>query len=94
MDYYLWEFSPEKSDVWKSIGWSALMALLLMMSTSENVLSRITIPNKFVLGMVGRLRTYLLAWGVVNYWRAVVSFSFILYLLVLSAAVYCSTLSM
>lgn len=71
LDYYFWEFSPEASDVWKSIGYSTLMALILMVATSETAFSFIMIDNQVILGLVGRLRTYVLAWGVVNYWRAV-----------------------
>ena len=71
MDFYLWEFSPENSDVWKSIGYSTIIALLLMGVTSETAFSFVRIDNQVLLGVVGRLRTYVLAWGVVNYWRAV-----------------------
>jgi len=71
MDFYLWKFSPEKADVWTSIGWSALMAIGFMLVASETVFAFITTENTLVLALLGRLRTYVLAWGVVNYWRAV-----------------------
>jgi len=71
MDYYLWKFSPEPIDVHKSIAWSLIIGLVLMFITSETVFAFIKIKNQFVLAMLGRLRTYILAWGVVNYWRAV-----------------------
>jgi Fuseless len=70
LDFYLWNFSIEKHDVWLSIAWSAIIALVLMFLTSETVFSFIVIENKHVLGLLGRLRTYVLAWGVVNFWRA------------------------
>lgn len=71
MDFYLWRFSPETHDVWLSIAWSSIIGLGLMFLTSETVFAFVHIENHIVLGLLGRLRTYLLAWGVVNFWRAV-----------------------
>ena len=42
-----------------------------MFLTSETVFAFIHVKNRIVLALLGRLRTYLLAWGVVNFWRAV-----------------------
>jgi hypothetical protein len=72
MDYYLWQFSPETHDVWLSLAWSTIISLVLLFITSETVFSFIKIPNQpVVLGVLGRVRTYLMGWGIVNYWRVV-----------------------
>jgi hypothetical protein len=71
MDYYLWGFSPEPKDVQLSIAWSTIIGLGLMFLTSETLFAHVKINNAFLRSLLGRLRTYVLAWGVVNFWRAV-----------------------
>jgi Fuseless len=70
LDFYLWKFSPENSAVWASVGWSTLIALIFLFVSSETVFTRIKLDTS-LLGPLGRLRTYIAAWGIVNYWRAV-----------------------
>ena len=71
LDYYLWGFSSERHDFSLSLVWSFIIALCLMVPTSETVFAFVTVKNPVVLGLLGRLRTWLLAWGTVNMWRVV-----------------------
>lgn len=71
MDFYLYGFSPEARDVHLSIAWSTIIGLGFMVMTSETIFAFIKVKNKIILALLGRLRTYLLAWGAVNFWRAV-----------------------
>eukprot|EP00522_Entomoneis_paludosa_P006740 CAMPEP_0172460448 /NCGR_PEP_ID=MMETSP1065-20121228/36916_1 /TAXON_ID=265537 /ORGANISM="Amphiprora paludosa, Strain CCMP125" /LENGTH=419 /DNA_ID=CAMNT_0013215471 /DNA_START=80 /DNA_END=1339 /DNA_ORIENTATION=+ len=71
MDYYLWGFSLSDQDVHHSIGWSFLIGVVLIFLTSETVFAQIKVRNEILDGALNRLRTYLLAWGTVNYWRMV-----------------------
>jgi hypothetical protein len=70
-DYYLWGFSPERQDLSLSLVWSFIIAFGLMFPTSETVFAFVTVKNPLALGLLGRLRTWLLAWGTVNLWRVV-----------------------
>jgi hypothetical protein len=71
MDYYLWGFSPEAQDLHNSLAWSFIIAVVLMVLTSETVFAFVSIENPTVLGLLSRFRTWLLAWGLVNFWRVV-----------------------
>jgi Fuseless len=70
LDFYLWQFSPEVSQVWVSVGWSSLVAVIFLFLTSETVFANIRVEH-YWLGTLGRLRTYIQAWGIVNFWRAI-----------------------
>jgi hypothetical protein len=71
MDFYLWGFSPVPQDLYNSMAWSFIIAVCLLVPTSETVFAYVTIENPTVLGLLGRFRTWLLAWGIVNFWRVV-----------------------
>jgi hypothetical protein len=71
MDFYLWGFSSEQQDLSNSLAYSFIIAVCLLVPTSETVFAYVTIENPTVLGLLGRLRTWLMAWGIVNFWRVV-----------------------
>jgi hypothetical protein len=74
LDYYFWGFNASDRDVHISILWSILMFVLCIWLTSEPVVGifdKKIGENKLLLGMLGRFRTYVLAWGTVSFWRCV-----------------------
>ena len=73
LDNYLWGFVPESTLIHNSILWGFLLAVAFIGITSEPVFARLTkkMNNRHVLGAAGRLRTYILAWGNVSFWRCV-----------------------
>lgn len=79
LDYYLWGFSLDPHKLHLSLLWNFLLAAGLMVITSDPVFNRISSikcihPEKYPLlplKLLSRLRTYLLAWGTVNFWRVV-----------------------
>ena len=72
LDNYLWGFTASDRDVHFSILWSIIMFLICIWLTSEPVVGLVDSGlggNKFLLGMLGRVRAYVLAWGTVSLWR-------------------------
>lgn len=47
-----------------------LLGLSFLFVTSETVFANLKVAHS-LLGLLGRLRTFVLAWGIVNYWRAI-----------------------
>jgi hypothetical protein len=71
LDYYLYGFSPNSHDVHFSILWSSIVGVSFLIVCSETIFAYIRVRNTVVLLLLGRLRTFILAWGTVNFWRAV-----------------------
>lgn len=74
LDYYFWGFTDSDHDVQLSMLWSIIMFGLCIWLTSEpivGILDRKFRPNMFLLGMLSRLRTYVVAWGTVSFWRCI-----------------------
>jgi hypothetical protein len=72
LDNYFWGFTDSYHQVRLSIVWSMLLFILCIWLTSEPVVGmadRRLGNNKFLLGLLGRIRTYVLAWGTVSFWR-------------------------
>lgn len=70
LDHYFWGFTLEAQDVWYSTLWGIIFALICFVITSEPIFGFIDskIANHYILGLIGRLRTWILAWGTVLYW--------------------------
>jgi Fuseless len=77
MDYYLWGLTTAADDddraggVQRSIGYSAIVALVCLVIASEDVVHYFPIQYRWGNQVVGRLRSLVLAVGAVNFWRAV-----------------------
>lgn len=72
LDNYLWGFTASVRDVRLSIVWSMILFGICIWLTSEPVVGRVDRTlgqNKVLLRLLGRLRTYVLAWGTVSLWR-------------------------
>jgi hypothetical protein len=56
-----------------SLLWSFVMSVAIGAITSEPIIGLIDnhIENNVILALLGRLRTYILAWGTVSFWRMV-----------------------
>ncbi|KAL9179125.1 hypothetical protein ACHAXT_000167 [Thalassiosira profunda] len=72
-DHYFWGFSPDSQDLYNSKLWGAIFTAVCIVITSEPIVALVDskIKNKTMLGLLGRLRTYILAWGTVSFWRVV-----------------------
>ncbi|KAL9179123.1 hypothetical protein ACHAXT_000165 [Thalassiosira profunda] len=66
-DHYFWGFSPDSQDLYNSKLWGAIFTAVCIVITSEPIVALVDskIKNKTMLGLLGRLRTYILAWGTV-----------------------------
>jgi hypothetical protein len=73
IDFYLWGLGPDPILIRKSILWGVLLAMAFIGITSEPVFARLTsnTQNCHILGVAGRVRTFILAWGTVSYWRVI-----------------------
>lgn len=72
LDHYLWGFTASDRDVRVSLIWSMLLFILCIWLTSEPVVGTIDRKlggNTIMLGILGRVRNYILAWGTVSLWR-------------------------
>ena len=72
-DHYFWGFTADSQDIHFSKLWGTLFFLICITITSEPVVAIIDkkITNERILGMFGRLRTYVLACGTVSWWRII-----------------------
>ena len=79
LDTWLWGFTASQADVNWSILWSFLLGLAALLVASEDVAQHfspettLSSPTAIALvnGIFGRIRTLILAFGAVNFWRAV-----------------------
>ncbi len=73
LDNYFWGFTPNNKDVNMSLLWNAVFATVVAAITSKPVVRFVDgiFKSKYVTALLGRLVTYLLAWGTVNFWRLV-----------------------
>lgn len=73
LDYYFWGFTIEDIHIHYSKLWGSIFAVLCIAIASEPLFARITskVKNRHILGLLGRLRTYILAWGTVSFWRVI-----------------------
>ena len=71
MDTYLWGLAPIDRAINVSIGYSAALAFLCLMATCEPVQQKIILSNTYGLEVVGRFRTFILAFGSASFWRVV-----------------------
>lgn len=70
LDYYLWGFTASDRDVHISIVWSMILFLVCIWLTSEPIVGLVDKQLGHIkLAILGRLRTYVLAWGTVALWR-------------------------
>ena len=72
LDYFFWGFTDSSQEVRLSLLWSMCMFILCIWLTSEPVVGMIDRQlrdDKFLLGLLGRTRNYILAWGTVSFWR-------------------------
>jgi len=71
LDHYFWGFTLEPKDVWHSKLWGFIFAIICFAITCEPAFGRLDrlVSNRHVLGLLGRLRTWILAWGTVSFWR-------------------------
>jgi len=72
-DHYFWGFTTDSQDIHFSKLWGTIFFLICILVTSEPAIAILDrkIRNQCILGMFGRLRTYILAWGTVSYWRII-----------------------
>lgn len=72
-DYWFWGLTESDDDVNISLLWSFLLAVSICVLTSEPVVGfgDKRIENHLILSLLGRFRTYLMAWGTVAFWRLV-----------------------
>lgn len=70
LDEYFWGVTDEH-ELKVSLGWGTLFSFVCFVLTSEPVISFIQIDHKLGAGVIGRVRTYILAWGTVSFWRVV-----------------------
>lgn len=78
MDEWLWGFTADKKDLHLSMLWSALLGLGALFVGSEDVVQHFdatklqnALSVRVADGVFGRIRTIVLAFGAVNFWRAV-----------------------
>lgn len=73
LDYWFWGLTDSDDDVNISLLWTFLLALSLGFLTSEPIVGLIDsrIESQLVLSLFGRLRTYIMAWGTVAFWRLI-----------------------
>mmetsp|Transcript_25615 Transcript_25615/g.55459 ORF Transcript_25615/g.55459 Transcript_25615/m.55459 type:complete len:560 (+) Transcript_25615:199-1878(+) len=85
LDNYLWGFTTDRQDVNVSLGWGILLSAVCVGLTSEPFVCLIdrrfdldtdsssssTNTTRRILWALGSLRTWVLAWGTVSYWRVV-----------------------
>jgi len=73
LDYYLWGFTDSEKDIKFSLLESMIMFLVGISVTSESAIGRLDdyFENTFLLGMLGRVRNYILAWTTVSFWRCI-----------------------
>lgn len=72
-DLYFWGLTAESSDLHNSLGWSTLLFVLSFALTCEPTMGLLEgkVTNPTLIGIIGRLRTWVLAWGTVAFWRVV-----------------------
>jgi hypothetical protein len=72
-DYWFWGLTDSDDDVNMSLLWTFVLAVLAGFVTSEPVFGSVDsrIESHLVLCMLGRLRTYIMAWGTVSFWRLI-----------------------
>lgn len=75
-DWYFWGLTAEQQDVLVSLGWSSLLGLVCFLIACEPILSYAIKPfeklnNSFIMAVMGRLRTMVLAIGCVAFWRVI-----------------------
>lgn len=73
LDNYLWGFTASNRDVNMSILWSFILAYGLYSFMSEPIMGTLDqyITKAWFRELLGRLRTYLLGWATVGFWRGV-----------------------
>jgi len=72
LGHYFWGFTDSEEDIKFSLLESMVMFLVGIWLTSEPVIGIVDNccgDNKFLLGMLGRVRNYILAWATVSFWR-------------------------
>ena len=70
-DTYLWGFVGETHMINLSIFYSSIIASVCLGLACETIQHKILIRNFCVLEIVGRIRTFVLSIGAINFWRAV-----------------------
>ena len=71
MDYYLWGFTDSDSDIAKSLIWSSIICVACCILTCEPIMYFFENYTKIWSELIGRIRTFVEAWGTVNFWRVV-----------------------
>jgi hypothetical protein len=71
MDFYLWGFTESDHDVNVSLVWSALISTACCVLSSEPIVFLVETNVKVKSGALNRIRTFIMAWGTVNFWRVV-----------------------
>jgi hypothetical protein len=74
MDDWFWGLTDSDSDVAWSILWSGIFSVVCTVVTSEDIMAWVEslwLHDKIGTKIVGRLRTFIMAWGTVAFWRAV-----------------------
>ena len=74
LDHSFWGFTDSTQQVRMSLVWSMVLFLFCISLTSEPMVGKVDRQlgnNKFLLGLLGRIRNYVLAWGTVSFWRCV-----------------------
>jgi Fuseless len=75
LDNYLYGFTPDDEDVNMSLLWCAIVSTIIFALTSEPVVGLVgqMIKRQFLHSLLGRFRTYLLAWGKLNFREIVIT---------------------
>ena len=73
LDNYLWGFTLSNRDINVSLGWGTIVFFICIGITSEPIVAFVDkkITSKKLLYALGCLRTWILAWGTVSFWRVV-----------------------
>jgi hypothetical protein len=73
LDYHFWGLTTDPHDVHVSLAWGTLMFFFCLWITNEPIFSYLNrrIVNPAIQGLISRLRTWILAWGTVSFWRVV-----------------------
>jgi hypothetical protein len=72
-DYWFWGLTEFDDDVNMSLLWSFVFSVLVCVITSEPAVGVVDkcFANDIIICLLGRLRTYIMAWGTVSFWRLV-----------------------
>ena len=70
-DYYLWGFTIDESDLHNSLGYSMVVVLVCYGLGCETTMTLFQQSSRTFNEIAGRIRTFLLALGTVNFWRIV-----------------------